>query len=102
VTVPRSQLVLAEKHGAEVAAEFQKILNHPGIVTSDPIGTLARLQLARAMVLSGDPLRARTAYQDFLTLWKDADTDLPVLRQAKSRIRPPAACGALIAYKTPR
>jgi hypothetical protein len=53
-------------------------------VVSDPIGALARLQLGRAFALSGDNIKARTAYQDFLTLWKDADADIPILQQARA------------------
>ena len=64
--------------------EFQKILDHRGIVVSDPIGALAHLQLGRAFVLSGDKTKAKTAYQDFLTLWKDADPDIPILKQAQA------------------
>jgi eukaryotic-like serine/threonine-protein kinase len=75
---------LAARQGAEAAAEFQKILDHPGIVVSDPIGALAHLQLGRALVLSGDKAKAKTAYQDFLTLWKDADPDIPIFKQAKA------------------
>ena len=65
-------------------AEFQKILNHRGVVFADPIGTLAHLQLGRAYVLSGDMIKAKSAYQDFFTLWKDADPDSPVLKQASA------------------
>jgi eukaryotic-like serine/threonine-protein kinase len=79
----RGQAFLAAHQGTQAAAEFQKILDHRGIVVSDPIGALARLQLGRAFVLSGDKARAKTAYQNFLTLWKDADPDIPVLKQAK-------------------
>ena len=75
---------MAAHQGTEAAAEFQKILDHRGIVVNDPIGALARLQIGRAFVLSGDKTKAKTAYQDFLTLWKDADADLPVLKAAKS------------------
>ena len=64
--------------------EFQKILDHRGIVFSDPIGALAHLQLGRAFALAGDKAKAKTAYQDFLTLWKDADPDIPILKQAKA------------------
>ena len=78
-----AQAYLAAHQGAEAAAEFQKILDHRGIVVSDPIGALAHLQLGRAFVLSGDPTKAKTAYQDFLTLWKDADPDIPILKQAE-------------------
>jgi tetratricopeptide (TPR) repeat protein len=69
---------------AEAAAEFQKILDHRGIVFTDPIGALAHLQLGRTYVVSGDMAKAQKAYQDFLTLWKDADVDVPVLKQAKA------------------
>jgi len=75
---------LAAHHGAEAAAEFQKIVDHPGIVLSDPIGALAHWQLGRAYAQSGDMIKAKSAYQDFLTLWKDADPDIPVLKQAKA------------------
>ena len=80
----RGEAYLAAHEGAEAAAEFQKILDHRGIVVSDPIGALARLQLGRAFALSGDKTKARTAYQDFLTLWKDADPDIPILKEAKA------------------
>ena len=80
----RGEAYLAAHQGAEAAAEFQKILDHRGIVVSDPIGALARLQLGRAFALSGDKTKAKTAYQDFLTLWKDADPDIPILKQAKA------------------
>jgi tetratricopeptide (TPR) repeat protein len=80
----RGGAYLAARQGAEAAAEFQKILDHRGIVVSDPIGALARLQLGRALALSGDKTKAKTAYQDFLTLWKDADPDIPILKQAKT------------------
>jgi len=80
----RGQAYLAAHQGVEAATEFQKMLNHRGIVVSDPIGALAHLQLGRAYVLSGDPSRARAAYQDFLTLWKDADEDIPILKDARA------------------
>jgi hypothetical protein len=75
---------LAAHQGAEAAAEFQKIIDHRSIVISDPIGALAHLQLGRALVLSGDKTKAKTAYNDFLTLWKDADPDIPIFREAKA------------------
>jgi tetratricopeptide (TPR) repeat protein len=75
---------VAAHQGAEAAAEFQKILNHRGIVISDPIGALAHLQLGRAYALARDNTEARLAYQDFLTLWKDADPDIPIFKQAKA------------------
>jgi eukaryotic-like serine/threonine-protein kinase len=80
----RGVAYLAAHQGAEAAAEFQKVLDHRGIVVSDPIGALAHLQLGRAFALSGDKTKAKTAYQDFLTLWKDADPDIPILKQAKA------------------
>ena len=80
----RGEAYMAEKQGAQAAAEFQKILTHRGIVGSDPIGAMARLQLGRAYALSGDTSKAKTAYEDFLTLWKDADPDIPILKQAKA------------------
>src|SRR5437773_993966 len=80
----RGEAYLAKHQGAEAAAEFQKILDHRGIVVSDPIGALAHLQLGRAFALSGDRTKAKTAYQDFLTLWKDADPDIPIFEQAKT------------------
>jgi len=80
----RGQAYVDARQGAEAAAEFQKILDHRGIVASDPIGAVARLQLGRALVLSGDKTKAQAAYQDFLKLWKDADPDIPILQQAKA------------------
>jgi eukaryotic-like serine/threonine-protein kinase len=80
----RGEAYLDARQGAEAAAEFQKILDHPGVVFADPIGALARLQLGRAYVLAGDKPKAKAAYQDFLTLWKDADPDIPILKQAKA------------------
>jgi hypothetical protein len=79
----RGQAFLAARQGPQAAAEFQKILDHRGVVVSDPIGALARLQLGRAFVLSGDKTRAKAAYQDFLSLWKDANPEIPILKQAK-------------------
>ena len=79
----RGEAYLAVRQGREAAGEFQKILNHRGVVLNEPIGALAHLQLGRAYALSGDTTKAKAAYQDFLTLWKDADPDIPILRQAK-------------------
>jgi len=71
--------------GKEAAAEFQKILDHPGVcIFSLPTCRLARLQLGRALVVAGDAGGARTAYQDFFALWKDADPDVPILKEAKA------------------
>jgi tetratricopeptide (TPR) repeat protein len=80
----RGEAYLAAHRGAEAAVEFQKILDHRGIVISDPIGALAHLQLGRAYVLIADKDKARIAYKDFLTLWKDADPDIPILKEAKA------------------
>jgi tetratricopeptide (TPR) repeat protein len=80
----RGEAYLAAHRSAEAAAEFQKILDHRGIVVSDPIGALAHLQLGRALAMSGDKAKAKTAYKDFLGLWKDADADVPIHKQAKT------------------
>jgi tetratricopeptide (TPR) repeat protein len=72
----------------EAAAEFRKILDHPGLVLNDPIGPMARLQLARALSASGDRAKSAAAYKDLLSLWKDADQDFPVLKQAKAEYAP--------------
>jgi eukaryotic-like serine/threonine-protein kinase len=90
----RGEAYLAAHQGAEAAAEFQKILDHPGIVLSDSIGALAHLGLARANALQAKNLpvaeadaarlRALGAYKNFLTLWKDADPDIPALKQAQA------------------
>jgi hypothetical protein len=79
----RGEAYLALNRGPEAAREFQKIIDHRGIVASDPIGALAHLQLGRAFVLSGEKTKARTAYGDFLTLWKDADSNIPIFKQAR-------------------
>jgi hypothetical protein len=80
----RGEAFLMAHRGVEAAAEFQNILDHRGIIGADPIGALARLQLGRAFILTGDTHRAMIAYQDFLTLWKDADPDIPVLANARA------------------
>jgi DNA-binding winged helix-turn-helix (wHTH) protein/tetratricopeptide (TPR) repeat protein len=80
----RGESYLAAHQANEAAAEFQKILDHRGLVANSPIGALARLGLGRAYALSGDKTKAKSAYQDFLTLWKDADPDIPILKQAKA------------------
>jgi len=68
----------------EIDSALRKILDHRGVVGPDPLGALAHLQLGRAFVLSDDKIKAKTAYEDFLTLWKDADADNPILVQAKT------------------
>ena len=80
----RGEAYQAARQGNNAAAEFQKILDHRGLVLNQPIGALAHLGLGRAYVLQGDIPRARVAYQDFLTLWKDADSDVPILKQAQA------------------
>ena len=80
----RGLAYLGAKRGTEAAAEFQKLVSHPGVVEMSVTGALARLQLARAEQLSGNIEKARTHYQNFLALWKDADPDIPVFQQAKT------------------
>ncbi|HXJ11820.1 MAG TPA: winged helix-turn-helix domain-containing protein [Candidatus Limnocylindrales bacterium] len=80
----RAQAYLAAHQEAKASAEFQKILDHPGIVLNDPIAALARVGLARAYVAQGDIAKAKAAYGDFFSLWKNADPDLPVYQQAKA------------------
>jgi tetratricopeptide (TPR) repeat protein len=80
----RGQAYLQAKRGSEAAAEFQKIVDHRGIAPPFPEHSLAMLGLGRAYVMTGDPAKARTAYQDFLALWKDADPDVPLLKAAKA------------------
>jgi hypothetical protein len=70
--------------GNAAAAEFQKFIDHRGLVVNFPWGALARLQLARAYAMQGDTAKAKSDYQDFLTLWKDADLDIPILIAAKA------------------
>jgi hypothetical protein len=80
----RGEAYLAAHQGADAATEFRKILDRRGVVINDPIGALARLQLGRACAMSGDKTNAKAAYQDFLSLWKDADPDIPILKQARA------------------
>jgi tetratricopeptide (TPR) repeat protein len=80
----RGEAYLMLRDGKAAAAEFQKFIDHRGVVVNFPWGALARLQLARAYAMQGDTAKAKAAYQDFLTLWKDADPDIPVLKQAKA------------------
>jgi eukaryotic-like serine/threonine-protein kinase len=80
----RGEAYLMLHDGKAAAAEFQKFIDHRGLVGNFPWGALARLGLARAYVLQGDTTKAKAAYQDFLTLWKDADPDIPVLVAAKA------------------
>jgi tetratricopeptide (TPR) repeat protein len=80
----RGEAYLAAHKGSEAAAEFQKILDHRGIVGNSLIGALAHLQIGRAYAMQGDTAKAKAAYQDFLTLWKDADPDIPIFIAAKA------------------
>ena len=80
----RGNAYLAAHQGSEAAAEFQKILDWRGVVLNEPIGALAHLGIARANAMQGDIAKAKAAYQDFLTLWKDADPDIPILIAAKA------------------
>ena len=80
----RGQAYLAARQPAAAAAEFQRILDHRSIVLVDPMDAMARLQLARALALSGDIVKAKSAYNDLLTLWKNADPNIPVLNEARA------------------
>jgi len=80
----RGQTYLLAHNGAAAAAEFQKLLDRPGIALNFPLGVLAHLQIGRAYAIAGDTGKAKSAYQEFLTLWKDADLDIPILKQAKA------------------
>ena len=80
----RGDAYLAMHDGAAAAREFQKFLDHRGLVDNYPLASLAHLGLARAYALSGDTTKAKAAYQDFLALWKNADPDIPILKQAKA------------------
>jgi len=80
----RGEAFLKAGQGQQAAVEYNKILAHPGLIASQPIAALAHLGLARAYALQGDASKAKAAYEEFLTLWKDADPDIPVLKQAKA------------------
>jgi serine/threonine protein kinase/tetratricopeptide (TPR) repeat protein len=80
----RGLAYMAQKNGLAAVAEFQKFLDHPGVVQNFLLGSLAHLQLGRAYAVSGDAAKAKAAYQDFLTLWKDADPEIPILKEAKA------------------
>ncbi len=80
----RGEAYLAARQPGKAAGEFQKILGHRGLVVADPVGAMARLQLGRAFALSGDKTKAKAAYQDFLNLWKEADPEIPIFKQAKA------------------
>jgi len=80
----RGLAYLALSQGPEAAAEFQKILEHRGLVANCPLAALAHLQIGRAYAMQGNNAKAKAAYQDFLALWKDADPNIPVLIAAKA------------------
>jgi len=80
----RGMAQLAQHNGAAAATEFQKYLDHRGITLNYPLGALAHLELARAYAMEGDAAKARAAYNDFFALWKDADSDIPILVQARA------------------
>ncbi|MGC2017707.1 MAG: protein kinase [Candidatus Acidiferrales bacterium] len=80
----RGQVYLSLHQGKEAATEFQKLLDQRGVVVNCPLGALARLQLGRSYAMQDDAVRSRAAYQDFFRLWKDADPDIPILKQAKA------------------
>jgi tetratricopeptide (TPR) repeat protein len=80
----RGQAHLLAHNGVNAVPEFQKLLDHRGIVLNFPLGALAHLQLGRAYAMSGDTIKAKIAYKDFLALWKDADPDIPILKEAKA------------------
>ena len=80
----RGEAYLAARQGDAAAAEFEKILGNPGIVQNCPSAALARLQVGRGCVISGNAVKARAAYQNFLALWNDADPDIPILKEAKA------------------
>jgi hypothetical protein len=80
----RGQALLADHQGGAAAAEFQKILNWPGVVINEPIGALAHLGLARARAMNGEANEARKSYGNFLALWKDADSGFPLLSEVRA------------------
>jgi len=80
----RGLAYLAAKQGIAAAAEFHTVVDHSGLVQNEPIGALAHLGLGRAYVLSGDTSKAQAAYREFFALWKDADSDIPILNQARA------------------
>jgi hypothetical protein len=78
----RGEAYLVAGDGTKAAAEFQKLIDHPGMILNLPLGVLARLGRARAFALTPDSVKARQAYQDFFQVWKDADPRIPILIQA--------------------
>ena len=80
----RGEALLAAHRGGDAAREYQRIIDARTVIQNCPLGSLARLGLARAFVAAGDTLKAKAAYEDFLSHWKDADPDIPILKQAKA------------------
>ncbi len=80
----RGEAYMALNKPNEAAAEFQKVLDRPGLLFADPVGPRARLELGRALARVGEKAKAKAAYQDFLKLWKNADPDIPILKEAKT------------------
>jgi len=80
----RGQAHLLARNGTGAVVEFQKLLDHPGIVGNWPFGALAHLEVGRAYAIVGDTPKSKAAYQDFFALWKDADPDIPILKEAKA------------------
>jgi hypothetical protein len=80
----RAEAYLSAQQGPAAAAEFQKILDHRGLLWNCATGALAHLGLARAYAMQGNTAKAKAAYQDFFALWKDADPDIPILKEAKA------------------
>jgi eukaryotic-like serine/threonine-protein kinase len=88
----RGQAYLKVGQGNQAAAEFQKIIDHRGLVGNYPLGALAHLQLGRVYALGGDTAKARATYLEFFSLWKDADLDIPILKEAKAGYTIAVAC----------
>jgi hypothetical protein len=84
LTYLRGQGYLTANRQAEAASEFQVILDHPGLVRNAPIGALVHCELARAYASNDNTSKSKAAYEDFFALWKDADSDVPILRQARA------------------
>ena len=95
----RGEAYLAARKGPEAAREFQKLLDHQGVMIGDPVSVLAHYGLARAYSLSDDAINAREQYRKFLADWKDADPDIPIFRQAKDRIWKPTVIPRICAVR---
>ena len=79
----RGKAELLRRDGTAAVAEFQKILDHPGVVMNSPLTPVARLGLARAYAIAGETGRSRTQFEQLMLDWKDADRDLPILAEAR-------------------